>query len=155
MRTSISHAVLLAASFCSALAHPTSSQKTCTSYTIPITTTSLNWIWAYPKFISNYDVVNFISDSQARVPSPDFHLVSGRENQTFSYTIGATFCTPKSHDAKKSKTVLLATHGLDFDRSYWDLQIPGEEGYSFVDHAIEKGYSVLFYDRLGVGESSV
>lgn len=37
--------------------------------------------------------------------------------------------------------------------SYWDPPIDPET-YSFVDYAVGLGYSVLFYDRLGVGESS-
>lgn len=52
----------------------------------------------------------------------------------------------------RAKTVLFATHGLNFDRSYWDLPVESEK-YSFVDEAIAQGYSVFFYDRLGVGKS--
>jgi hypothetical protein len=37
---------------------------------------------------------------------------------------------------------------------YWDPSILPEK-YSFVDWAIAQGYSVFFYDRLGVGKSSV
>ena len=37
---------------------------------------------------------------------------------------------------------------------YWDPEIQPEK-YSFVDFAISKGYSVFFYDRLGISKSSV
>jgi pimeloyl-ACP methyl ester carboxylesterase len=155
MKLSVSTALLLGVSFAPAIAHPTApSAKFCTTYSIPITTTSNNWIWGYPLFIDNFDVANFISDVEARVSAPDFHPVIGRANVTASYSIGATFCTPKA-PSDKSKTVLLATHGVGFDRSYWDLQIPGAPENSFTDYAIAKGYSVFFYDRLGVGESDV
>lgn len=40
--------------------------------------------------------------------------------------------------------------------SYWDpTGIPGDKSkYSFVDWAINEGYSVFYYDRLGTGASS-
>lgn len=38
--------------------------------------------------------------------------------------------------------------------SYWDPEIQPDK-YSFVDAAISKGYSVFFYDRLGISKSSV
>lgn len=36
--------------------------------------------------------------------------------------------------------------------SYWDVEIKPEE-YSYVDAAVKKGYSILTYDKLGVGKS--
>lgn len=38
--------------------------------------------------------------------------------------------------------------------SYWDPEFE-PENYSFVDYAIARGYSVFYYDRLGLGKSSV
>jgi hypothetical protein len=37
--------------------------------------------------------------------------------------------------------------------SYWDPAIE-PENYSFVDFAVAKGYSIFYYDRLGVSKSS-
>ncbi len=37
--------------------------------------------------------------------------------------------------------------------SYWNPVFPGSERYNFVQHALEAGYSVFFYDRLGSGLS--
>jgi hypothetical protein len=150
MKFVYSTAIALAACLAPVYAHPVESLKTCIEYSIPVTVTSENWIWSYPLFRSNYEVVNFITDSQARTAATDFKPFSGLQNQTASYTIGATLCTPKGYS---KKTLLLATHGLNFDRSYWDLGINPEK-YSFVDHFIARGYSVLFYDRLGNGVST-
>jgi hypothetical protein len=36
---------------------------------------------------------------------------------------------------------------------YWDPEIQPEK-YSFVDFAIARGYSIFYYDRLGVSKSS-
>jgi hypothetical protein len=37
--------------------------------------------------------------------------------------------------------------------SYWDPKID-EDRYSFVDFVISQGYSILYYDRLGMSEST-
>lgn len=37
---------------------------------------------------------------------------------------------------------------------YWDVRYqPGN--YNFVEFVVERGYSVLYYDRLGTGQSQV
>ncbi|KAK5164586.1 uncharacterized protein LTR77_009792 [Saxophila tyrrhenica] len=134
-----------------ALAGP---QKTCADYDISITVTSENLILGgLPEFEDNYDVADFLSNLGSRTAAVDFQPVSGIENQTTSYTISATVCSPVDPKAKHRQTVLMATHGLNFDRKYWDPAIQPDK-YSFVDFAIERGYSIFFYDRLGVGKSS-
>jgi pimeloyl-ACP methyl ester carboxylesterase len=46
------------------------------------------------------------------------------------------------------------THGVGFDRSYWDPPI-NDYKYSYVARAVDDhGYSTLTWDRLGVGKSS-
>ncbi|KAF4637400.1 hypothetical protein G7Y89_g690 [Cudoniella acicularis] len=127
-------------------------QKTCTGYTIPVNPTSLNFIWAKP-FANNYDVIDFLTGSASRTAAKDFHPFSGSKTQTASYQISATFCAPRNSTSNKN-VVLFLTHGANFDRSYWDPSISPEK-YSFVDWVIARGYSVFFYDRLGVGKSSL
>jgi pimeloyl-ACP methyl ester carboxylesterase len=68
------------------------------------------------------------------------------------YEIAASFCTPKKASGKE-KTVILATHGIGPGRSHWNSPFKPDE-YNFVQHALEIGYSVFFYDRLGCGASS-
>lgn len=63
------------------------------------------------------------------------------------YTIGATYCTPSSGPGK---ALQILTHGIAFDRWYWDFSAE----YSYVDAALARGYAVFFYDRLGLGDSS-
>lgn len=42
---------------------------------------------------------------------------------------------------------------LTYSHSYWNT--PYEpDNYNFVQYAVNKGYSVFFYDRLGVGGST-
>lgn len=67
-----------------------------------------------------------------------------------TYTVAATYCEP---DAGPSKTVQLLTHGIGFDRTYWDLSI---HNYNYSYAAVandEYGYSTFAWDRLGIAES--
>jgi pimeloyl-ACP methyl ester carboxylesterase len=42
---------------------------------------------------------------------------------------------------------------MKYMSSYWEPTISPEK-YSFVDNVVGKGYSIFFYDRLGVGAST-
>lgn len=152
----------LSSSLCLALALPSDdaySEKTksrkCQDYNIPldITSTVNETTSAFPPFKSNLDVVNFVFNLARRDTKTAFVPLSmSQKNVTTSYNIAGTFCTPAYHAGNQS-TVILATHGLGFDRRYWDIRKNAAD-YSFVDSAISRGYSVFFYDRLGTGKST-
>lgn len=74
-------------------------------------------------------------------------IMDGKATVAGTYSIGATLCTPANDT--KPKGVQLLSHGIGFDRHYWDFA----PGYSYVDVAVENGYAAFFYDRLGVGVS--
>jgi pimeloyl-ACP methyl ester carboxylesterase len=46
----------------------------------------------------------------------------------------------------------IATHGVHYDSRYWDSEYKPED-HSYVEAALKAGYSILTYDRLGVGQS--
>ena len=75
-------------------------------------------------------------------------IMAGTQSINGSFLIGASLCTPSNNT--KPKGVQLLTHGVGFDRYYWDFA----PGYSYVDVAAENGYASFFYDRLGVGKSN-
>lgn len=87
----------------------------CQDYTIPVTVTSENRPWIGPRWTDNYGFTDFLALSATRVSAGVPIPVGNPVNQTASYSIAATFCTPE-RSGKQSKTVLLATHGLGFDR---------------------------------------
>lgn len=151
----------------SAVCHSGKPLKSCQEYTIPVTTNTTNLIWGLPKLENNFDATTFSVNLSRWDSNTTFHPISGGARVAASYQISGTFCSPTTEG---NGVVLLATHGFGFDRrcdsllivgvvannflSYWDPSInPGK--YSFVDFAIAKGYSVFFYDRLGLGKSSV
>ncbi|TAQ84008.1 hypothetical protein B7494_g7666 [Chlorociboria aeruginascens] len=133
------------------LGAPTStSSKTCREYTIPLNLTSQNYIWGLPQFNTNYDLAAFNTQVGSRVSNATVNPASETEVQTAGYEISGTYCAPANGG---NGNVLLATHGIGFDRSYWDPAIQ-PQNYSFVDFATTKGYSIFYYDRLGLGKSS-
>lgn len=75
-------------------------------------------------------------------------LMAGTQNVSGSYNISSTLCMPAN--GTNDTTVQFLTHGVGFDRYYWDFA----PGYSYVDVAASNGYATFFYDRLGVGASS-
>ena len=74
-------------------------------------------------------------------------IIAGTQKVQGNYGIGATLCMPP--DQTKPDSVQFLTHGLGFDRTYWDFGL----GYSFADTATHNGHAAFFYDRLGVGSS--
>lgn len=74
-------------------------------------------------------------------------IMNGTRNVSGTYDIAATYCLPTNNT--KPSSVQLLSHGIGFDRYYWDFA----PGYSYVDSAAEAGYGSFFYDRLGVGKS--
>tara|TARA_R110002060_G_scaffold51884_4_gene62911 strand:- start:839 stop:1186 length:348 start_codon:yes stop_codon:yes gene_type:complete len=92
-----------------------SHRKICTDYEIPVTPTSVNLVWG-KKFETNFDVVDFVSNINSRTAATSFNpydLTTPPALTTASYTISATFCTPKKG---ATGTILLLSHGLNFDR---------------------------------------
>ncbi|KAF5005274.1 hypothetical protein FDECE_8260 [Fusarium decemcellulare] len=122
----------------------------CWEYKVPVTITSENLVFDFPDWKDDYALQDFLTKVTARdgagYPSP----IVGTKNETGTYTIAASFCTPKK--TSKKKTIILATHGIGQARTHWNSAYEPDE-YNFVQHAISQGYSVWFYDRLGNGES--
>lgn len=59
-------------------------------------------------------------------------------------------CLAKNVQRKKS---LFSPASCFFGNSYWNFPYEPEK-YNFAQFAINKGYSIFFYDRLGTGISS-
>ncbi|KAK5129563.1 hypothetical protein LTR08_003149 [Meristemomyces frigidus] len=120
----------------------------CVSGTVSVTaSTSKNLKFNYQLPRNQIEVTEtFLEIITAGSPATK-ELVAGLQNVTGTYSIGATLCTPANDTSPKG--VQLLTHGVGFDRYYWDFA----PGYSYVDVAVANGYAAFFYDRLGVGVS--
>ena len=60
-------------------------------------------------------------------------------NVSGSYCIAATHCTP---DSGPGKALQILTHGIGFDRSYWDFPAVHGRNYSYVNAALERAFGL-------------
>ncbi|KAK2813287.1 hypothetical protein FQN50_000601 [Emmonsiellopsis sp. PD_5] len=125
----------------------------CVDYTIPVSVSTDILTFNGTKWDDNFGLIDFVSVASSRedagFPSP----IGAPEPYKGDLEIAGTFCSPKEYGKPGGRTVLLATHGLGFERGYWNSAYDPKE-YNFVEHAIGDGYSVFFYDRLGTGKST-
>lgn len=126
----------------------------CTEYMIPISISTTSTVFNFTHWNNDYGLEQFLADATTR-PDVGFPgIIGGTKNDTADYEIAVSFCTPKSPSSSgKEKNVILATHGIGPGREHWNSEYKPKQ-YNFVQHAIDQGYSVFFYDRLGCGLSS-
>ena len=128
---------------------------TCQPFTLPIPVTNVTTlVLPFPNITSPYQATyyaNLITQRDAPTPEVNFTTL------TKTFTITGTVCSPNRPNANTS-TLHLATHGLGFNRSYWDFYLPSHPNdaqYSYVHAATSLGYTVLTWNRLGIEPSSI
>ncbi|KAB5582906.1 hypothetical protein GE09DRAFT_284933 [Coniochaeta sp. 2T2.1] len=128
---------------------PDMKSRQCVQLEVPIKLSSFTTTtWNQPRVDSSIDAVDWV-DWMTTWTTPE-NKASGKTmiNQTFK--INGQLCVPTK--GTKSDIVQLATHGVGFDKRYWDVEInPG--AYSWLDYTLGQGYSIFTYDRLGTGSS--
>jgi hypothetical protein len=87
----------------------------CIDYSIPVSVSTKGIDWVAPKWTDDAGLIDFVSLSSSRSSANFSSPVGGPVNLNGQYTISGTFCSPKTN-AKNSGNVLLATHGLGYDR---------------------------------------
>ncbi|KAK8091699.1 alpha/beta-hydrolase [Apiospora hydei] len=128
----------------------TAQPNNCREISIPITlqvprfliSTEINNDWDVAALTFNLTRRDF---GQATFPLPITGTTAAPVKST--YSVGATLCGNGS-------TTLILTHGILESKLYWQPDFPGSERNDFVKAAVKAGYSVLSYDRIGVGSSS-
>lgn len=125
--------------------HP--SDRSCAEFMLPVKVTAHSAIYDVPQVNNNIEAVAYAV--QRDTWSNHFQVI---KNTTISgtYDISVQLCIPP--EGSKKDHLQVATHGLVFDKRYWDAPINPLE-YSYVENALNAGYSVLTYDRLGTGKS--
>lgn len=128
----------------------------CSDFYIPIHLNYTAGTFNATKWTNPYELQDLLSSLTTR-PSANIYPASAfgePKVYTGDYQLAASFCTPRTPGGKgKEKTVILATHGIGPARTHWSSPFQPKD-FNFVEWAVEKGYSVLFYDRLGCGASS-
>ncbi|KAL9108106.1 MAG: hypothetical protein Q9227_007081 [Pyrenula ochraceoflavens] len=127
--------------------------KQCQDLTIPVEVSARQGVFNVPTFTGNQDAIAFAQNFTSVRGGTNYtaEVLTGYANVEGSYEISARFCYP---DQGPGNTVQVLTHGIGFDKTYWDLPFDNY-AYSYVDAAVDSfGYSTLSYDRFGIGNSS-
>ncbi len=133
-----------------------------------------NYHYDQPRVDSNIDAMDWTVNVTTWSSSNFTARRTGRVDINKIFNIGAQLCVP-SQKTGKAGILQIATPGLGFGKElvdethgwklltydgsltspcsrYFDVEVDPRQ-YSYVDAAINKGYSVLSYDRLGTGAS--
>ncbi|KAM0259833.1 hypothetical protein ACHAQJ_003077 [Trichoderma viride] len=125
--------------------------RKCQNLDIPISISARNAVFDFPNPATEVEVTNFVLDFIRPGANYTDSLLKGYKTISGHYNIGATYCQP---DHGPGKAIQVLTHGIGFDRSYWDLPFSNYD-YSYVSQAVdEQSYSTLAWDRLGIASSS-
>ncbi|KAI9793600.1 MAG: hypothetical protein M1835_007152 [Candelina submexicana] len=131
------------------------SAKQCTNLTIPVDVSARNGIFNLAVPETNQEATIFAQNFTSIRDGANLTASSllGYNTTTGSFNISAKFCTP-DNDNSTDPTVQFLTHGIGFDKTYWDLAF-NDFNYSYIDVAVDTfGFCTLSIDRLGIGNSS-
>ncbi|KAA8614580.1 MhpC hydrolase or acyltransferase alpha beta hydrolase superfamily [Pyrenophora tritici-repentis] len=124
--------------------------KSCQDLIIPVTIASRQGIFKPVPAEGNIDIASFVAKFNRVGINYTQELLQNYQTLKGSYNISARYCKP--HHGS-SDTIQLLSHGIGFDKTYWDLEFDNY-AYSYVNTALKAGYSTLAIDRLGIGLSS-
>nr|OQO16165.1 hypothetical protein B0A51_16294 [Rachicladosporium sp. CCFEE 5018] len=99
----------------------------CVEYTVPISVSYDRVNFNFSQWLDNYALEQTLADFTTRPTAGFPGIVNGTVHETASYTVAAS--------------------------AHWNSAYSPDQ-YNFVQYAVEAGYSVFFYDRVGCGESS-
>lgn len=93
----------------------TPANANCIDYDIPVSVSTKGVNWIAPKWTDNAGLIDFVSLTSSRSSANFSSPVGGSVDLNGQYIISGTFCSPQTN-AEISGNVLLATHGLGYDR---------------------------------------
>lgn len=125
----------------------------CTSFLVQVPVNNVTVVVSpLPPFQDQHAATSFANAVTEQLVLPQ--AASGAVNLstlTTTFDISAEYCTP-AKPGPKASTLQILTHGLGFNRSYWDFYLPGSPEnaqYSYINTATSAGYSTLSWNRLG------
>ncbi|KAE9986668.1 hypothetical protein EG328_004995 [Venturia inaequalis] len=123
----------------------------CFHLIVPVHVDTQSYPLLVPILKNGYEATELVLQATKRDANPDPSVLLGKPvNISTTFSIASTYCTPSKH-SDKSSTLQLLSHGLGFDRSYWNL----DGDLNYIAAATSAGYSTFSYDRLGNGASTI
>lgn len=142
--------------------------RLCMNITVPVTIQSRNGVFNIVAPTNNLEVTTLIQAAARQGTNATAATLTGYADVSGTYNISTKFCLPNASNVTTANSTMgtnttaassmtpvvqILTHGIGFDKTYWDLSYNGYN-YSYIDSALAAGYCTLSYDRLGVGNSS-
>ncbi|KAI1470613.1 alpha/beta-hydrolase [Daldinia caldariorum] len=144
------------------------SARNCKNLTVPLFLSAQNSDFDFKVPSSDIEVTNYVLNfGRTGVSFADEILSENKyRNVTGNYSIAATYCEPDSGPGRALQILIRKyltyplsfsqqqlPNGAAFDRNYWHFPAHSYN-YSYADAALARNYSVFFYDRPGIGQSS-
>ncbi|KAJ9644444.1 hypothetical protein H2201_007826 [Coniosporium apollinis] len=127
--------------------------KVCTNVTVPVDINARQGVFDVPTLRGNLDATTFVQNFTNIGRNFTDDALVGYQTVTGRYNISAKFCRP-DHENNTNPTVQVLTHGIGFDKSYWDIPF-NAYNYSYIDVAVDDySFSTVSIDRFGIGNSS-
>lgn len=122
----------------------------CKQLDIPVFATAPSAIYDIPRVDNDLEATAWAIFDATRTTPHSVQNIIKNTTTSGTFNIHAQLCIPKA--SEKKDILQIATHGVHYDSRYWDSKYR-PENHSYVDAALKAGYSILTYDRLGVGQS--
>ncbi|PMD34672.1 hypothetical protein L207DRAFT_588186 [Hyaloscypha variabilis F] len=130
-----------------------SSAKQCINATVPVTLSAQQAVFNLAVPQTNLEATDFILNMTQQGRNFTDVVLTGYNTTTGTYNISTQFCMPDNSNST-NPTVQVLTHGIGFDKTYWDLSF-NNYNYSYINVATDQyKYCTLSFDRLGIGNSS-
>ncbi|KUJ07790.1 uncharacterized protein LY89DRAFT_765843 [Mollisia scopiformis] len=130
-------------------AAPALTERNCINLQLSVPVTANTTNLDVPRVDNNVDAVDLVWNIERWTAPNTTARITGTNLIQQTFSINAQLCVPNN----STKNVLqIATHGFGFEKRYWDSELHPEL-YSYVEASLAAGYSILTYDRLGVGRS--
>ncbi|KAL8670558.1 MAG: hypothetical protein Q9168_004906 [Polycauliona sp. 1 TL-2023] len=127
--------------------------KQCLNFTVPVSVSARNGVFNIPTLQGNADATTFAQNLTSIRGNFTQEALLDYATVVADYDISVKFCKPDTENGT-NPTVQILTHGLGFDKTYWDLPF-NDYNYSYIDVAVDQyGFCTLSIDRLGEGNSS-
>ncbi|KAI9046586.1 hypothetical protein LZ554_009330 [Drepanopeziza brunnea f. sp. 'monogermtubi'] len=127
--------------------------KTCINQTIPVHISARQAVFDIAIPQTNSEVTDFILNVTQQGRNWTELILKGYDTTVGTYNISTQFCMPDCSNIT-NPTVQVLTHGVGFDKTYWDLSF-NNYSYSYLNVAADDyKYFTLSFDRLGIANSS-
>ncbi|EXJ93845.1 hypothetical protein A1O1_02238 [Capronia coronata CBS 617.96] len=130
----------------------------CTSFVVRVPVDNVTLVVPpFPAFADQYAATAFSNEVSKQITFPGPAAPVNLTTLTTTFDISAEYCTPVA-PGPKSTTLQILTHGIGFNRSYWDFYLPAtpdDAQYSYINRAAGAGYSTLSWNRLGIEPSTI